>query len=1227
MTLLRDIFDIPEKVDASDYVLQLHQGVASFERTLDQYVVTESLAASFDEAVGLVGRTLAGGTSKGAFIHGSFGAGKSHFMAVLHLLLTGNLGARALPGLQGVVAKHSAVLGAKLFAVDYHLLGKETFEAALFQGYLDAVERRHPEATPPVLHESGRLLEDAATLRKRLGDDAFFESLNAGAPAASGWGRRTQAWTPETYARAAAAPVGDPEHDRLVAALVKEHFTSFGSAGDWLEISRGLRVMTQHAKDLGYDGIVLFLDELVLWLAQHLGDTQFITAETSKVAKLVETEMDALPVPLVSFVARQRDLKDFLGGNAVGAQQAAMGQSFRWWEDRFERIELSAADLPQIVHKRLLTPVSPEAAEQVRAAVARLQADSASWNVLLTSAAKASGADFSLTYPFSPALVDAMIALSSLLQRERTALLLMGELLSRGRDHLTVDDVIPVGDLFDVTVLGSVQPLTTEMKQHFENARKFYTQRMRPYLLGKYQLDEEQAKNLPRTHAFVTEDRLAKTLLVAALAPGAPSLANLNAAKLAALNYGTVASFIPGQQAQQVLQYVNAWAAEFGEVHVGDGPDPSIALVLTGVDHEAVLEQVANEDTEANRKSLIRKLLSAELGINEQNSLLATRVFNLLWRGTRREVDVVFGNVRDSSELSDEALTGTDRWRLVIDMPWDDATHSPQDDVNRLSRMRGAGVDATTIAWIPHFLAAERMSDVGRLCMLEYLLDGRFDQYATILNPGDREVARQQLENQRTSLRRKVLDALREAYGVTSAKPENVDLSIKESETFSTLKQGLQISRPVAASFRAALEDAVRQALDFQYPDHPTFEPGDKEVRRADLTLTLDLVRSALEASGRLADIDKTRASTAQRIVSALGLGELRENVYALRHDNFAWLQHFTRWNAADAQQGAVTVAALRARLAEYGMPTDVEDLLILTWAAVEDREWVRASTPIPAPGIGQVAADMALRPAKLPSEEEWEAAVRSAQALFGAVRPPRRSAAGVARIADAVRTKVQEWRQPVTEVHAALQAHATILGLADGPSARWTTTDQAKQLLDALAKESDDTVLLKVLAQMQLPAEPEPLARAMSSAPSLAKALTSAEWTVLDQVGALPDGAQILAELREVARSAELHASLAEALSTARARAVAAAFKSTQTAPLPGDGPEPPRPATTGGSMSAPDAVGGAHPVPVDPDDVILDIDDVQQIATRLESLSTAWTTALEKEPGKRLRVKWWLE
>jgi arylsulfatase len=50
-------------------------------------------------------------SSKAAYLHGSFGSGKSHFMAVLNLLLAGNTQARSIPELADVVARHSYAEG------------------------------------------------------------------------------------------------------------------------------------------------------------------------------------------------------------------------------------------------------------------------------------------------------------------------------------------------------------------------------------------------------------------------------------------------------------------------------------------------------------------------------------------------------------------------------------------------------------------------------------------------------------------------------------------------------------------------------------------------------------------------------------------------------------------------------------------------------------------------------------------------------------------------------------------------------------------------------------------------------------------------------------------------------------------------------------------------------------------------------------------------------------
>ena len=79
--LLRDLVAIPEEVSAGDFVLALAKGIGE-ESTITEYVVTEQLAACFDQALGLIRSAVETSSSRAAYLDGSFGSGKSHFMAV-----------------------------------------------------------------------------------------------------------------------------------------------------------------------------------------------------------------------------------------------------------------------------------------------------------------------------------------------------------------------------------------------------------------------------------------------------------------------------------------------------------------------------------------------------------------------------------------------------------------------------------------------------------------------------------------------------------------------------------------------------------------------------------------------------------------------------------------------------------------------------------------------------------------------------------------------------------------------------------------------------------------------------------------------------------------------------------------------------------------------------------------------------------------------------------------
>jgi predicted ATPase len=126
MTKLRDLFNLPERVNPGDFVLKLSEVVHHPDEALKDYFVTDQLAKSFDDALGLVESAISTGESKATYLHGSFGAGKSHFMAVLYLLLQGNGAARSLEKLAPVVSKHNRwTTGKKFLLVPYHMIGAD----------------------------------------------------------------------------------------------------------------------------------------------------------------------------------------------------------------------------------------------------------------------------------------------------------------------------------------------------------------------------------------------------------------------------------------------------------------------------------------------------------------------------------------------------------------------------------------------------------------------------------------------------------------------------------------------------------------------------------------------------------------------------------------------------------------------------------------------------------------------------------------------------------------------------------------------------------------------------------------------------------------------------------------------------------------------------------------------------------------------------------------------
>ncbi|MEV6177604.1 phage resistance protein [Streptomyces sp. NPDC052015] len=1215
--LLRDVIDIKESISTSDFVLQLSEATTpeGAERALRDYVVTERLLENFDEALGLIKAALDGHTSKAAYLHGSFGSGKSHFMAVLHALLSGSPAARARVDLDPVLTKHEwlGTEGKRFLLVPYHMLGAKALEQRVLGGYVSHVKKLHPEAPTPQVYRTDALFEDIRAMRSRMGDAAVIAGLTspdgAGADEEDEWGEAF-GWAPALLDTALAAEevheggqalnlVSPSTPAELRARLVQDASTHLlpgfakNAAEDehgFVSLDAGLSVIAEHAKSLGYDGLILFMDELILWLATLIHDQKFVAREAGKITNFVEGGDARRAIPVISFIARQRDLRELVGEEVSGAAEASIQDTLNLASGRFDKITLEDRNLPQVAHARLLKPKDAEAAALIEAEFDKTRKIRQEvWDTLLGSdrGADGVGADeesFRLTYPFSPAFMDTLVHVSSALQRNRTGMKLMGQLLADHRAELRLGDLIPVGDLYPLITAGGDKPFTDSLKVVFEAADKLYRTKLRPYLLLTHNVSEEdieQYANRPdsitdptlrtRIKQFTGDNRIIGTLLLSALAPSVPALSDLTVRRLSALNYGSVVAPIPGREYGILKNKIAEWAGRFPEIkETGTEANPGVRLELSGVDVDSVIANANVNDNPGNRQALARRILVEELGIS-QGQLVDQLQF--VWRGTERSVEVVFGNVADEDELPDHDLMPQQDglWRLVIDLPFDDSEYGAVEDANRMRRLRERqGEPSRTVAWLPTHLSGQRYADFRRLVVIDKALSDsrRFDgQYAGHLSPDNRARAKGLLETQRESLLKNVKAAFKQAYGLADKKATDVELG------FSDHLESLREVDGLTLSFGQSLRDGVRhiasRLLVSQFPDHPDLDPDGNGtvVRPADVKKVFTHVQAAAEARDGRAEVPAADRNLMRRVATPLRLGQQKEAYFELSH---YWADHFrqlAREQGVTGDLSLITLTDWTDRPAPRGLPGFLARLVVASFAEMDDRVWVRAGTPLdPAPALNEIKDHDALRSQPLPSEEDWSAARQRFTALFGETAPTLRRGRMVNQLARQIVQQAGAHQEAARELVTQLERHAGFLRLDEtAENGRLAVARRAVDLLRELTRSAGQGAAgarktVEALAAFNFgEVGADRFGTSVKQARAVAQALDSTSWTTLDLATSEgPEGEALLDSLRNAAQSDQRTNDLKEALARTQREVLALVKRNRATPPAP---PAPPAP------------------------------------------------------------------
>ncbi|PPJ35991.1 phage resistance protein [Nocardia nova] len=1204
--LLRELIDIKEHVAGSDYVLTLADAVTEEGATkaVEDYVLTDRLLGNFDEALSLIKSALDGNTSKPAFLHGSFGSGKSHFMAVLYALLSGNEKARARRDFDALLTKHEWLLsdGKKFLMVPYHMIDAKTMEQRVLGGYVEFVRKRHPDADIPSVYRTDALFIDLRNLRQTMGEDQFLATLNRDYAAGEDdeWGDSAAFWTSDKVDIALTAeeaedssqlnmvnPTAPRElrrklfHDSVTTLL--PGYTKFAAEDEtgFISLDAGLSVIAAHAKSLGYDGLILFLDELILWLASLIHDEKRVAREASKITNFREGGDARRAIPIVSFIARQRDLRELVGEELAGAAESAIQDALNHASGRFDLISLEDRNLPQIAHARLLKPRNEEAAAQINAAFDRTKKLGPKvWDTLLGSDESTTGADeaaFRLSYPFSPAFLDTLVHISAALQRSRTGLKLMGQLLADHRDDLRLGDLVPLGDLYEQLTKGGDRPFVADKKVLFDAADKLYRTRLRPYLLGTCEVTEDDidaylhrrdsitdAKLAGNCKKFVGQNRLACTVLLAALAPSVPALRDLTIRRLGALNHGSITTMIPGREEGVIKDMVSEWAGRFPEIKpTGSDLNPGVRLELSGVDVESVIANAQVNDNPANRLAMARDLLAEELGLDRATERLGTDELKFVWRGSNRVVEVLFGNVADEESLPDHDMQPSfeERWRIIIDLPYDESNFNPIVDADRIRRLREQQGDnhPQTVAWLPTHLTKPRWEDFRRLVVVTKALADpyRFDtQYAQHLNPDNRTSARQLLESQRETLRNKVLATFKQAYGLAERKPN--DVTDELDQHFYPLPDidGLTVS--IGQSLHDGLRNVAGKLLAYQYPDHPNLDINETgtAVKPVEAKLVLTHVREAAEARDGRVEVPTKDRPLMKRIAEPLGLGQQKEAYFELSR---RWADHFRQTAQKEGITGDLSVISLGDWTDlpnKRGLEPHIANLVIASFAEMDDRVWVRGGVPIDTPDLTRIQPGDALRTQPLPSESDWDTARSRFEVIFGQKAPTLRRGGLVQQFAREIKEAATKYQDSAVRLVEQLEQHAEFLGLDDTePGGRLALARRSVELLTALSTPGGGSANAKrtveALAGFDLgDINPDRYATSIKSADKVIAALANAPWSNLAQGRVLGvEGAALLDSLQNVARADQRSADLADKLRTTNAEITKLATKRLQEA------------------------------------------------------------------------------
>ena len=535
------------------------------------------------------------------------------------------------------------------------------------------------------------------------------------------------------------------------------------------------------------------------------------------------------------------------------------------------------------------------------------------------------------------------------------------------------------------------------------------------------------------------DNRLAKTLLMAALVPEAKPFKGLTVKRLVHLNHGTIASPIPGAEMQVAAQRLRDWASQVGALRLGEQADPEVShpprgrrprahpRAGRGGRHAGRAQEHACAGCCSRRSSSTARARSSRpSGPSTAPAARAASATATCARWTTPTLDVPA-----------RARVAAHR-RLPVRRARPRSRRGPAH--GRALPRRAPAPDAPpnpTVVWLPDVLLAlarARARRPGRP-RAHPRRRRRASTSATCVSR-TRSPTRADLASLRAQKEALIKRTLAQAYGLDAWPSDSsfLDQSRAVDEHFMPLLDDLDIRTVLAGTMKDGFRQVVDTMLSKRYPHHPRF---DGTVSATRMEKVGALVERLLDERDRRMNVEKGERNDLRAYADPLGITETGDVAVLLRERPFQEIEqqrqqaghrHADRGQRARLARSAARRAACRA---------EVQDVLISLYASWSGRtlparrQELHAAAPGPAPRRRRAAAPRAaLRRPSGPRR------LNRAGELFGvAIGGRSLGARNLSAFADKVKEKLREVARRCRA--ACCAGSSKIRELRDGPTRR----------------------------------------------------------------------------------------------------------------------------------------------------------------------------------------------